>query len=196
MSPRRSQLEDMVATFVRLPWWVPLVLAGGFFVVFGYLLPGIVHLLTPKPPPNSIWGPAVAAQFNIFYIILAACISSLVLLAGVIAWIIKLFKWIFEDRTPPRPPRPRRMGERIQREAPLDIVLEPEERSASGQRAGGGWRGDSDARAPYSTLTQPAPHCPLCNASMVMRTASRGANRGRQFWGCPAFPNCRGTREV
>jgi hypothetical protein len=41
-----------------------------------------------------------------------------------------------------------------------------------------------------------APHCPLCNSVMVRRTAKRGANAGSDFWGCPGYPNYRGTRET
>lgn len=39
-----------------------------------------------------------------------------------------------------------------------------------------------------------APVCPCCQAIMVRRTAKRGANVGRQFWGCSKFPACRGVR--
>lgn len=39
------------------------------------------------------------------------------------------------------------------------------------------------------------PGCPKCGREMVQRTASRGANRGEVFWGCPGYPRCRGTRE-
>lgn len=38
------------------------------------------------------------------------------------------------------------------------------------------------------------PLCPLCHASMVRRTAKKGANAGAQFWGCSKYPACRGTR--
>jgi restriction system protein len=38
------------------------------------------------------------------------------------------------------------------------------------------------------------PMCPACGASMVRRTAKRGANAGGQFWGCSNYPNCRGIR--
>ena len=39
-----------------------------------------------------------------------------------------------------------------------------------------------------------APHCPVCNRVMVVRTARQGTNAGSDFWGCPAYPKCRGTR--
>ena len=38
------------------------------------------------------------------------------------------------------------------------------------------------------------PACPVCRRTMVSRTASKGPNPGSQFWGCPAYPQCRGTR--
>jgi len=38
------------------------------------------------------------------------------------------------------------------------------------------------------------PACPKCGEPMQKRTARSGANSGSQFWGCPAFPRCRGAR--
>jgi len=39
-----------------------------------------------------------------------------------------------------------------------------------------------------------APVCPVCSEPMVRRVAKRGANAGSSFWGCSAYPSCRGTR--
>lgn len=33
--------------------------------------------------------------------------------------------------------------------------------------------------------------CPKCGAPMILRTASKGANQGKQFYGCSNFPKCR-----
>ena len=41
-----------------------------------------------------------------------------------------------------------------------------------------------------------AQQCPICAKPMVKRTAKRGANAGGAFWGCVAYPSCRGTRPV
>lgn len=41
-----------------------------------------------------------------------------------------------------------------------------------------------------------APSCPLCGKPMRRRKAGRGALAGQMFWGCTAFPNCRGVREA
>ena len=41
----------------------------------------------------------------------------------------------------------------------------------------------------------PAPVCPNCGKSMVLRTSKRGRSAGNQFWGCVSFPVCKGTRE-
>lgn len=35
--------------------------------------------------------------------------------------------------------------------------------------------------------------CPKCGAAMVLRTAKKGEHAGKQFWGCSAFPKCRGV---
>ncbi len=40
------------------------------------------------------------------------------------------------------------------------------------------------------------PRCPICNAEMVLRIATRGRHIGERFWGCPAFPRCRGWRRM
>lgn len=37
------------------------------------------------------------------------------------------------------------------------------------------------------------PSCPKCGSIMIKRTAKQGANSGKAFWGCTAFPQCRGT---
>ena len=38
------------------------------------------------------------------------------------------------------------------------------------------------------------PDCPSCGREMMARTARRGRNAGDQFWGCVAYPTCKGTR--
>lgn len=47
----------------------------------------------------------------------------------------------------------------------------------------------SYASAPSSATTQP-PECPKCGEPMVVRVASKGKYRGRQFFGCSNFPKC------
>lgn len=44
--------------------------------------------------------------------------------------------------------------------------------------------------------TPSVPGCPTCSKPMVKRTAKRGANAGEEFWGCSAYPACRGTRRL
>lgn len=47
-----------------------------------------------------------------------------------------------------------------------------------------------------SPQTATEPVCPLCKSSMVKRTARKGANAGNLFWGCSAYPKCRGIVNV
>jgi four helix bundle suffix protein len=37
------------------------------------------------------------------------------------------------------------------------------------------------------------PNCPKCGALMALRTAKAGQTPGSQFWGCTAYPKCKGT---
>jgi len=39
------------------------------------------------------------------------------------------------------------------------------------------------------------PQCPQCGKPMVLRTAQKGQNAGRQFWGCSSYPECKGVVE-
>jgi ssDNA-binding Zn-finger/Zn-ribbon topoisomerase 1 len=40
---------------------------------------------------------------------------------------------------------------------------------------------------------QEPPVCPKCAAPMVRRIAKKGATAGEEFWGCSAYPKCRGV---
>jgi len=40
------------------------------------------------------------------------------------------------------------------------------------------------------------PACPKCGKPMVLRTAKTGKNAGKQFWGCSAYPDCKGVATV
>jgi len=54
-----------------------------------------------------------------------------------------------------------------------------------------------EARAARSDQTaDDAPSCPLCGKPMRQRTAKSGRNAGLPFWGCTAYPECKGVREV
>lgn len=54
------------------------------------------------------------------------------------------------------------------------------------------------AQPPAQSRAEPvlSPACPLCSKPMVRRIAKRGANAGTEFWGCTAYPACRGTRTI
>ncbi|PBP35498.1 topoisomerase [Pseudomonas syringae] len=50
--------------------------------------------------------------------------------------------------------------------------------------------------APPTPATEPAaPACPHCRKTMVIKVARTGKNAG-QFWGCVAYPKCRGIRPI
>lgn len=43
--------------------------------------------------------------------------------------------------------------------------------------------------------TKPEPSCPECGAKMKLRKPGLGQH-WKAFWGCPDYPECRGTREI
>ena len=50
--------------------------------------------------------------------------------------------------------------------------------------------------APDAPPQSDVPKCPKCAIDMVMRQARTGPNAGNFFWGCSAFPKCRGVLAV
>ncbi len=38
--------------------------------------------------------------------------------------------------------------------------------------------------------------CPNCQSELVLRTAKRGANANKQFYGCTSFPKCKFTKSI
>ena len=44
--------------------------------------------------------------------------------------------------------------------------------------------------------TAAVPSCPKCGIPMVLRQVKKGPRKGEEFWGCPNFPKCRGTRDL
>lgn len=51
----------------------------------------------------------------------------------------------------------------------------------------------TDPSNPTHPTNQNRPKCPDCGELMALRTARQGKNEGSQFWGCTAYPNCKGS---
>jgi hypothetical protein len=47
-----------------------------------------------------------------------------------------------------------------------------------------------------STSPKFIPLCPKCGHKMVFRTAKKGVNAGKKFWGCSRYPECNGTVKI
>ncbi len=54
-----------------------------------------------------------------------------------------------------------------------------------------GWAGQAQPATAIGT-----PTCPACTRPMVRRVAKRGTSAGSAFWGCTAYPACKGTRPL
>lgn len=50
--------------------------------------------------------------------------------------------------------------------------------------------------SPESVHPATAPACPKCGMLMLKRTARKGSNAGKEFWGCQDFPKCDGVRSL
>jgi hypothetical protein len=69
-------------------------------------------------------------------------------------------------------------------------------RSHLRQSAGLGEDAPETGEPPAQPVAAQAPKCPKCASDMVLRTATRGAHAGRQFWGCSQYPSCRAILPV
>ncbi|MBI5269447.1 MAG: restriction endonuclease [Burkholderiales bacterium] len=78
-------------------------------------------------------------------------------------------------------------------DGPKLLGLIRQAKSAAGQPTPS--RGASQV-VPLPTEAGQAIVCPVCAKPMVRRTAKRGAQAGRDFWGCTGYPDCRGTRSI
>ncbi|KAA3541651.1 MULTISPECIES: topoisomerase DNA-binding C4 zinc finger domain-containing protein [Pseudomonas] len=50
-------------------------------------------------------------------------------------------------------------------------------------------------KLPAEPAAPAAPACPHCKKTMVIKVARTGKNAG-EFWGCVAYPKCRGIRPI
>ena len=57
-------------------------------------------------------------------------------------------------------------------------------------------RGRKKNLTDQADLSAQIPECPQCGKAMVLRTAQSGKNAGKQFWGCSAYPECKGTAKI
>jgi len=66
-------------------------------------------------------------------------------------------------------------------------------RGSSSAKAYDGNRARQASNTAPEAVKTAAPSCPKCTQPMVRRTARKGANAGKEFWGCSDYPRCRGT---
>ncbi len=69
-----------------------------------------------------------------------------------------------------------------------------ESQSESFQKEGGFREKLNTLRVEARAKQQLAPDCPECGKPMVLRKAKSGKWAGREFWGCRAYPECKGAR--
>jgi len=57
-------------------------------------------------------------------------------------------------------------------------------------------RKKNDDRSDRSDQSDPIPSCPKCGKPMMLRTAQKGKQTGKQFWGCSGYPECKGLVDI
>jgi restriction system protein len=57
------------------------------------------------------------------------------------------------------------------------------------QQAVGGGTTEMPRHARHDIATPSRPVCPVCGSAMVLKRAKRGANAGKEFWGCSQWPS-------
>lgn len=57
-------------------------------------------------------------------------------------------------------------------------------------------RAQKNAAESIPSTNTAEPICPQCGNAMIKRVARKGANSGKNFWGCVEFPRCRGIRAI
>jgi len=55
---------------------------------------------------------------------------------------------------------------------------------------------DPSDRSDQSDQSDLIPSCPECGKAMALRTAQKGKNAGKQFWGCSGYPDCKGLLDI
>jgi restriction system protein len=75
-----------------------------------------------------------------------------------------------------------------------------EERSRQNARSHDPTKDSGDTKPSYpsnpSYSTTAIPDCPQCGKPMALRTAKQGKNAGQSFWGCTAYPDCKGVTRL
>ena len=84
------------------------------------------------------------------------------------------------------------MVARVRRDGSIAVYASGAHREPFGAQARG--QQEPDADSPES-IHSGAPSCPRCGGNLVVRTARKGKNAGRRFWGCETFPKCRFVRD-
>ncbi len=73
--------------------------------------------------------------------------------------------------------------------APLDVSEQPANTRARPRKR------KSKPTTPKPETKPATPNCPHCKKPMVIKVARTGKNAG-EFWGCVAYPKCRGIRPI
>lgn len=170
-----SILDDIFDLLKSTPIWVGPVLAVLGFALFRYLLPLLFPVKTGEADPGIL--------IRVLLSTVSWFVGGAILFVWVLAEIHKL-----AHRGPPDRQSSFDSPAMLSRQAMQASQTTPSTSTQPSTQA---------APSPQpSTQTATSPLCPLCGSPMTIRTARKGTNAGSQFWGCPTFPDCKGTRPL
>ena len=167
MGPRReSNGERVIEWFRRVPWWIGPVVAAVVYLGWGVAAP---RLVADSGNPIEASPNDKSLKVNPTFLLVALAKAGRV--AAPIFAIGFLMLWA---------------GGMLGK-----LLVKPE---ASPQVTDD--RRREKSKSPVSTGHPSVPACPDCGQPMSLRTARKGEKAGQQFWGCPGYPKCRGTRPL
>lgn len=80
--------------------------------------------------------------------------------------------------------------------AMLTLARQRDRQGENFEKSGGFREKLTTARVEARAKEESAPDCPECGKPMKRRKAKTGPNAGKEFWGCTAYPNCKGVRPM
>lgn len=163
-----------------LPWWVGLSLAGISYVA--------LHWYAGTPVPKPLPGQVALSLVDTIPRVVAGVFQFVLPVAFLVSALVSALKARKRDALHGQAAKAGRRGEL---EGMSRQEFEPQNDSA--MNAGSGVQAEFQGS---STVDTASPVCPKCGGGMIRRIARQGANAGQAFWGCSAYPACRGTRPV
>jgi probable addiction module antidote protein len=175
---RSSLAEDLFDLAALLPWWACLILAFVSYVLLHpHAIADVVVTEAPDQLTTMVTGVVFKSLANVGQYALPLIFSGAALAS------------FFGRRK--RASRARNVADNASGSALTGMI-----ENARGVRPVATPAAMAQPAAAPVAASGESPTCPKCGNAMARRTARQGARAGASFWGCSAFPKCRGVRAI